>query len=62
MRQQLIGETTAGGKPAILPTIEGRAFITGTMSYFLDPADPWTDGYRVADTWGVNGSTSMTQS
>ena len=32
------------------------------MSYFLDPDDPWTDGYRVADTWGVNGSTSMTQS
>lgn len=59
---RIIGETTAGGKPAILPTIEGRAFITGTMSYFLDPADPWTDGYRVADTWGVNGSTSMTQS
>ena len=58
---RIIEETTVGGRPAIRPTIEGRAFITGTMSYFLDPADPWTDGYRVADTWGVNGSTSMVQ-
>ncbi|MEZ5925524.1 MAG: proline racemase family protein [Hyphomicrobiaceae bacterium] len=59
---RIVGETTVGGLKAIRPTIEGRAFITGTMSYFLDPQDPWPDGYRVADTWGVNGSTRMTQS
>jgi proline racemase len=58
---RIVGETTVGGAKAILPTIEGRAFLTGTMSYFLDPADPWPEGYRVADTWGVLGSTSMTQ-
>jgi proline racemase len=58
---RIVGETMIGGRPAILPTIEGRAFLTGSMSYFLDPADPWPEGYRVADTWGVLGSTSMTQ-
>ncbi len=58
---RIVGETTVAGRKAILPTIEGRAFLTGNMSYFLDPADPWPEGYRVADTWGVNGSTSMTQ-
>ncbi len=58
---RIAGETTIGGKPAILPTVEGRAFITGRMSYFVDPADPWPTGYQVADTWGVLGSTSMTQ-
>jgi proline racemase len=58
---RIVGATSVGGKTAILPTIEGRAFLTGTMSYFLDPADPWPDGYRVADTWGVLGSTSMVQ-
>ena len=57
----VVGETSVGGRTAILPTIEGRAFITGTMSYFLDPADPWPEGYRVADTWGVLGKTGMTQ-
>ena len=58
---RIVGETSVGGRTAILPTIEGRAFLTGTMNYFLDPADPWPEGYRVADTWGVLGSTSMTQ-
>ena len=58
---RIAGETMIGGRPAILPTIEGRAWLTGSMSYFLDPADPWPEGYLVADTWGVLGSTSMTQ-
>ena len=24
------------------------------MTYFLDPEDPFPDGYTVADTWGVS--------
>lgn len=50
---RIAGTTTAGGRPAILPTIEGRAWITGFHQYVLDAADPWPDGYRLADTWGV---------
>ena len=43
--------TTVGGKPAIYPRLSGRAWITGTCQYFLEPTDPWPEGYRVADTW-----------
>ena len=42
-----------GGKPAIIPAIRGRAWITGFHSYVVDPSDPYPAGYRVADTWGV---------
>ncbi len=44
-------ETTVGGRPAILTSITGRAWITGTHQYLLDPDDPWPGGYRIADTW-----------
>ncbi len=43
--------TNMGEKTAIIPIISGRAWITGTHQYLLDPADPWPEGYRVADTW-----------
>lgn len=44
-------ETTVGGKPAIHPSVTGRAWITGTSKLTLDPGDPWPEGYRVGDTW-----------
>lgn len=40
-----------GDKPAIIPEISGRAWITGTHQHMLDPSDPWPDGYRLSDTW-----------
>ena len=43
--------TTLGDRPAIVPTVSGRAWITGTHQLMLDPDDPWPEGYRVADTW-----------
>ena len=42
-----------GGQPAIIPEITGRAWITGIHQHMLDPDDPWPDGYRINDTWGV---------
>ena len=45
-------ETTVGGRPAIVPSLRGRAWITGTRQLMLDPADPWPGGYRLTDTWG----------
>ena len=45
------GTTELGSKPAIIPSITGRAWITGKHEYLLDPDDPWPAGYRVADTW-----------
>ncbi len=44
-------ETEVGNKPAIYPRISGQAWITGTYQYFLEPTDPWPEGYRIADTW-----------
>jgi trans-L-3-hydroxyproline dehydratase len=48
--------TSIAGRPAILPTVAGRAWITGSHQYYLDPADPFPLGYVVADTWGVTGT------
>jgi trans-L-3-hydroxyproline dehydratase len=45
------GETTVGGKPAIIPEITGRAWISGQTTLLLDPDDPWPAGYKVSDTW-----------
>ena len=45
------GRTRVGDLPGIIPSISGRAWITGTHQHMLDPRDPWPQGYRVADTW-----------
>lgn len=50
---RILGTTTVGGHPAIIPEISGRAWITGTHQHMLDPADPWPQGYRLSDTWGA---------
>lgn len=44
-------EATVGDKSAVIPSITGRAWITGTHQHLLDPGDPWPEGYRLADTW-----------
>ncbi|MFQ5548817.1 MAG: proline racemase family protein, partial [Woeseia sp.] len=51
IRCRLEGETTVGDKTAILPSVSGRAWITGTRRLTLDPDDPWPAGYRLGDTW-----------
>ena len=51
-------ETTVAGRPAILPSIAGRAWITGTHQHTLDPRDPWPAGYRLGDTWPYPGDGS----
>lgn len=48
---QIEAETTVGPKSAIVPSISGRGFVTGTHQHMLDPHDPWPDGYRLSDTW-----------
>ena len=49
-------ETTVGGLPAIIPSISGRAWITGQTTLMLDPDDPWPEGYRISDTWPMDGA------
>ncbi len=43
--------TAVGKTEAIVPTVSGRAWITGTHQHTLDPDDPWPEGYRIGDTW-----------
>ena len=43
--------TSIGDRAAIIPSIRGRAWITGTQELMLDPDDPWPLGYRLTDTW-----------
>ena len=52
-RPKIVAETTVGHRPAILPTVRGRAWITGFHNYVLDPTDPYPQGYLVGDTWGT---------
>ncbi len=47
----IVKETRVGDKSAIIPSIRGRAWITGTHQVMLDPDDPWPGGYRLSDTW-----------
>lgn len=49
----ILGETRVGNRPAILPEISGRGWITGIHQHMLDPSDPWPEGYRLSDTWGA---------
>lgn len=51
---RLTGLTEVAGRPAVETTITGRGWITGHMTYLLDPDDPYPEGYRVADTWGLS--------
>ena len=43
-------DAEVGGRAAIIPSISGRAWITGTRQDMLDPDDPWPAGYRLSDT------------
>ncbi len=43
---RLVGTTTVGEFDAVLPTITGRACITGTAQYLLDPDDPFPAGFE----------------
>ncbi|MGX7672150.1 proline racemase family protein [Plantactinospora sp. DSM 117369] len=44
---RLVGTTMVGELPAVVPTVTGRAWITGTAQYLLDPEDPFPEGFRI---------------
>ena len=49
----IAAETTVGGRPAIVPTIAGQAWITGVFQHGIDPRDPFKAGYTLPDLWGT---------
>ncbi|MCE2517232.1 MAG: proline racemase family protein [Alphaproteobacteria bacterium] len=50
---RITATTTVGEHPAIVPEISGRGWITGSHHHMLDPDDPYPEGYRLSDTWGL---------
>ena len=48
---EVLETTSAGGTPAVIPQINGRAWLTGISTYGIDPEDPFPNGYRLSDTW-----------
>jgi proline racemase len=48
---RIVSETTVGERMAIVPAIRGSAWITGITQVFVDPADPFPEGYLLSDTW-----------
>ena len=44
---RLVEETTVGGVAAVVPEITGRAWVTGTAQYMVDPTDPFPEGFEL---------------
>ncbi|MFJ3312757.1 proline racemase family protein [Micrococcus endophyticus] len=44
---RLVDTADVGGFPAVVPTITGRAWITGTAQYMIDPTDPYPEGFEL---------------
>jgi proline racemase len=49
---EVLGETTVGGRAAILPRITGQAWIYGTETLRVDPEDRFARGFALSDVWG----------
>jgi proline racemase len=47
----LLEETRVGAKPAVIPTVTGRAWISGISQYVVDAEDPFPEGFTVGDLW-----------
>ncbi|UVC06812.1 proline racemase family protein [Rhizobium sp. TH2] len=49
---EAIGETIVGNRKSVLPRITGQAWVYGRQELRVDPADPFTKGFALSDTWG----------
>ncbi|WP_432038897.1 proline racemase family protein [Streptomyces cucumeris] len=43
----LVERTEVAGVDAVIPTVTGRAWITGTAQYHYDPDDPFPEGFEL---------------
>lgn len=44
---RLVETATVGDYEAVVPTVTGRAWVTGTAQYMLDPTDPYPEGFEL---------------
>lgn len=47
----ILNETKVAGKAAIVPQVEGSAYVTQYSQVVVDKEDPFPEGFRVADIW-----------
>lgn len=50
---RLIADTQTGRYNSVIPTITGRAWITGFANYVVADDDPFPDGFVVGDLWAA---------
>lgn len=48
-----VAEAQVGSQPGVIPSIRGRAWITGFAQYVLAPDDPFPEGFMVGDIWPI---------
>ena len=48
---RIVAETTVDDRRAVIPAIRGSAFVTGRLELYVDPRDPFPEGYLLSDTW-----------
>lgn len=48
---RLVEKAQVGDRVAVVPTISGRAWISGFTTLVLDPEDPLPNGYTLGDIW-----------
>jgi len=44
---RIVGESEVGGIPAIIPEVTGSAYVTGIHTFFIDPEDPFPEGFQL---------------
>ena len=49
---RLVAPARVGPYDGAVPTISGRAWITGFAEYVVEESDPFPDGFTVGDLWG----------
>jgi proline racemase len=48
---RIVSERSIAGRRAIVPAIRGSAWVTGVTQVYVDPTDPFPEGYVLTDTW-----------
>lgn len=49
---RIVDTASVGQYQAIVPSISGRAWITGVHQLGVDPTDPCQTGFTLSDVWG----------
>lgn len=49
-------EIPMDNRTAVVPSIRGRAWVTGINQHVLHPTDPFPRGYALGDVWAESSS------